>query len=87
MNFRPIHDHVLLPLASALAEADQRLAPRLTPALVEGIVQQIPDAWLDGDAPFDSREHQRQAYLEHFIARLQTPRAFALEAQRAHASL
>jgi hypothetical protein len=85
--FLPIREHVLLPLASALAEADQRLAPRFAPTLVEGIVQQIPDAWLDVEAPFDSREQQRQAYVDHFIARLQPPRAFALEAQRAHAEL
>ncbi|MCU0921315.1 MAG: aminotransferase class I and II [Burkholderiaceae bacterium] len=85
--FLPIRDHVLLPLASALAEADAELSRRLTPARVEAIVQQIPDAWLEGEPPFDGREQQRQAYLDHLVARLQSPRAFALEAQRARAEL
>ena len=85
--FEPIRDHVLLPLASALADADARLSPRLTPAVLEAIVQRIPDAWLDGAPPFASRAQQRQAYLDHFTARLRAPRAFALQAQRAHAEL
>lgn len=85
--FLPIGEHVLLPLAGALAEADARLSQRLTPAVVEVIVQQIPDAWLDDEPPFGSRERQRQAYLDHFLARLQPPRAFALQAQHAHAQL
>ena len=40
----------LLPAADALAEADERLAPRFTPAAVERIVGLVPDAWL-GDEP------------------------------------
>jgi hypothetical protein len=85
--FPSIRDHVLLPQASALAEADALLAPRLTPAVLEAIVRLIPEAWLDHEAPFISRAQQRQAYLDHFTARLQAPRAFADDALRAHAEL
>ena len=76
--FVPIRDHVLLPRANALAEADAQLAPLLTPERIAAIVALIPDAWLD--AP-------RDAYRAYFDARLQAPRAFAEEARHAHARL
>lgn len=76
--FVPIRDHVLLPRADALAEADAQLAPLLTPERIAAIVALIPDAWLD--AP-------RDAYRAYFDARLQAPRAFAEEARHAHARL
>jgi len=79
--FAPIKDHVLLPRAGALAEADARLAPRLTPECIAAIVASIPDDWLD-DPPA-----RREAYRRYFHARLQPPRAFAEEAQHAHARL
>ena len=44
-----IEDHVLLPLATAIAEADARLAPRVTPDCSRDVVVAIPDEWLDGD--------------------------------------
>jgi hypothetical protein len=87
LPFMPIKDHVLLPLASALAEADAALSQRLTPQLIDGIVQQIPQAWLADDAQFANHYAQRDAYRQHFQARLQAPRAFAEAAIRAHAQL
>src|SRR5689334_15334391 len=40
--FAQIKDHVLLPAASALREADLSLKAQLTPAILRDIVQQIP---------------------------------------------
>jgi hypothetical protein len=85
--FLPIRDHVLLPRASALAEADATLSPRLTAEVIGDIVQLIPDGWLAVDAQFAEPAAQRDAYRQHFHARLQAPRAFAEEAIRAHAQL
>ena len=45
--FARIADHDLLPLASDLEGADRRLRPQLTPEIIQGIVAQIPDDWLD----------------------------------------
>jgi hypothetical protein len=87
MPFMPIKDHVLLPLATALEETDATLSPRLTPQVVDAIVQLIPDVWLADDPLFAGRAAQRDAYRVHFLARLQAPRAFAQEAVRAHAQL
>ena len=85
--FAPIKDHVLLPCATRLADADMRLAPLLTPEVVHSIVGLVPESWL-GDVPLfaDAAAH-RAAYVAYLLARLAAPRAFAEEAARAHAQL
>jgi len=83
--FAQIKDHVLLPWASAIAQADERLAQRLTPALVSAIVELIPDEWLAGEPPFETPALHRAAYETYWLGRLAAPRAFAQEAIRAAA--
>ncbi|HOM12505.1 MAG TPA: aminotransferase class I and II, partial [Rubrivivax sp.] len=41
--FAPIAEHVLLPRASQLAEADTALAPRLSGEVLQGILNGVPD--------------------------------------------
>ncbi|MED5617985.1 HipA family kinase [Ideonella sp. BN130291] len=84
--FVQIRDHVLIDLADRLPEADDRLSRAITPEVVAGIVDLIPDAWLAGDTPFASPAEHRAAYREYFCSRLQAPRAFVEEAVRAHAA-
>ena len=81
--FPLIKDHVLLPRASALREADAQLAERVTPVVLASIVHRIPDAWLVGEAPFESSEQHREAYLAYLLRRLEPPRTFLEEALRA----
>jgi hypothetical protein len=64
--FPQIQDHVLLPFAGSLAEANERLAPKVTPELVEGIVAQVPPDWLEGENP--------QVYVDYLIDRVAAPR-------------
>src|SRR5690349_16706801 len=40
--FAPIRDHVLLPFADEIAEADARLSPRLTKDVIDGVLAMIP---------------------------------------------
>lgn len=84
--FALIKDHVLLRQADALAEADARLAVRLDAQALHDIVQAIPASWLQGEPHFATEAAHRQAYLAYFQARLQAPRAFFEEAQRARAA-
>lgn len=84
--FAHVKDHVLLPFASRLPEADARLGALLNEDLITHIVSLIPDAWLGGDVPFASVAEHRDAYRQYFCWRLQQPRAFAAEAVRAHAA-
>jgi hypothetical protein len=73
--FAPVAQHVLLPFAGSIVDADARLAPRVTRDLLERVAADVPDAWLDGD--------DRGRYVEYLCARLQAPRAFVEEAERA----
>jgi hypothetical protein len=82
-SFAAIKDHVLLPFANRLDEADAAMTACLTPAVVADVVALIPDAWLDADPTAPAKPSQREAYASYFARRLQAPRAFALEAARA----
>ena len=61
--FERIRDHVLLPFAGGLAEASERLAPRLGSALFDELVAAIPDAWLPDDPTIGDAAAQRRAYV------------------------
>ena len=81
--FSLIKDHVLLPFASRLAEVDASMAAALAPERLAGIVQLIPDAWLQDEPTFTSKAEHRNAYLAWLEQRLAAPRAFVEEAIRA----
>ena len=86
--FPSIKDHVLLPRAESIADADVRLAPRLTEDVLRAVLAAVPDALLmdapEGRTPpFETPEANRQAYLDYFLTRLSGSRAFAEEAERA----
>ncbi len=68
--FAAIRDHVLLPRATALAAAHERLAARLDDSAVAGIVEALPDTWLQADSSLANPEAQREAYRQHFHHRL-----------------
>jgi hypothetical protein len=73
--FPAIREHVLLPYASSIAEADARLAPQVTPELLEQIAGAIPDEWLD--------DGDREVYVAYLGGRLEAPRTFVDEAEDA----
>jgi hypothetical protein len=85
--FPLVKDHVLLRRATALADADAGLAPRVTAPLIEDVLGLVPDAWLDlapqpdaqGPDPTEVRAH----YRDYLLARLAPPRRFVEEARRA----
>jgi len=88
--FAPIKEHVLLPRAAGLAAADARLAPLLTHAAVDDVLESVPDDLLmdapEGkEPPFETPEANRDAYRRYLRARLAGPRPFAEEAARAQA--
>jgi hypothetical protein len=72
--FPEIRTHVLLPYASSIADADARLAPRVSAELLDRVAADVPPEWLDGDDP--------QAYVRYLSGRLAPPRAFVEEAER-----
>ena len=70
-------EHVLLPLAGPIREADERLASRAL-AAVGPAVALVPDVWLGADPA--ARRGDLAAFL---TARLAAPRAFVEEAEHA----
>lgn len=83
-RFAPIKDHVLLPLASRIAEIDTSMAERITPALVQSIVDLLPQSWLSDEPGFEDADAHRRAYADYLNRRVQSPRAFVEEAIHAH---
>jgi HipA-like kinase len=73
LRFAAIRDHVLLPYAGSIAEADARLEPRLGVAEVDAAVAAVPEEWLPQDLD----------YAGYLRARLAEPRGWAEEAEHA----
>jgi hypothetical protein len=85
--FPQVKDHVLLPWAARVPEADATALEVLTPEVISGIVALIPEEWL-GDTPFfESSVAHRAAYVSYFVRRLHAPRPFVQEAVRAYDQL
>ena len=83
MRFPVIREHVLLPIAGSIREADARLAPRLSLELLRGVVAVVPDALLESTPPFSTPERHQEAYLTHLAARLDGSRTWVDEAEEA----
>jgi hypothetical protein len=82
-SFPAVKDHVLLPKAASLIEADRRLADRLTESDLWAVIGSIPDEWLaDDEEGIGGPDAQRAAYLDYFLTRLEAPRPFIAEAER-----
>lgn len=81
--FAPIRDHVLLPLATALEEADGECRSRLPDDVIARAVGLVPDAWLADTDTFPDPASQREAYRSFLAARVQASQTFVEEAVRA----
>jgi hypothetical protein len=80
-------NHVLLPQATLLEEADKEIKALLTPQIIKDIVALVPDEWLLIDAPFETPEQHRQAYIDFLETRLAHSEIFVKEAQHARTTL
>jgi hypothetical protein len=81
--FAHVKDHVLLPFAGSIEEADETLSERVTPELIQNILGLIPDDWLNVESKFAGAREHREAYRDYLLARLASPRAFVKEAVNA----
>lgn len=80
--FRRIAEHVLLPLATQLREADGELHARFVDRELTRILDLVPDQWLQDQTHFAGPDEHRRAYLDYFRRRL-ADRTFVEEAIRA----
>jgi hypothetical protein len=81
--FSPIKNHVLLPVATALTEADRHMKARLSTEILQDIVNLIPESWLEDDPDFADPAAHRAAYLDYLLDRLANSHIFVEEALRA----
>ncbi|MFN8619549.1 MAG: HipA family kinase [Chloroflexota bacterium] len=73
-GFPQAKDHILLPAAGSIPDADARLAGRIDRAFLDEVLAAIPDAWL---------ADPRDAYADYLMTRLEAPRPFVEEVERA----
>jgi hypothetical protein len=71
--FPQIAQHVLLPRAASILDADARLSPRVDRALLEQVVALVPDDWLSGPPA--------QAYVDYLALRVARSAAISEEAE------
>jgi hypothetical protein len=67
-------EHVLLPFAGSIVEADERLAPRVDRALLQRLVALVPEEW------------SAEGELDYLERRLAAPRTFVEKAERARSA-
>ncbi|EIA07934.1 HipA family kinase [Flavobacterium frigoris] len=85
--FALIKDHVLLPQATVLSETDSAFKQLLTPEVLEGIVNLIPEDWLQWEEVEDTAAELRNVYLQFLLTRLNHSEIFIKEAQNAREKL
>ncbi len=85
--FPYIKQHVLLPWASELAEADREFRATLTSEKIGEIVALIPDGWLDRTEPGETPEELRGVYRTYLTERLNHSEIFVNQARDAREAL
>ncbi len=86
--FQQVKDHVLLPLAGRLDEADAACRAILTPERVHAIVSAVPGDWLnDPLAPAGTPAGLRDIYAGFLTTRIRSSSIFVNEAKHARESL
>jgi hypothetical protein len=81
--FPLIREHILLPFASAVEAADEAMTAAISEETIRGVVDLVPDDWMQEHSPFNSITENKQAYVEYLTRRLEEPRKFVEEAIRA----
>lgn len=81
--FKYVKDHVLLPQAAMLKEADGFAKTVLNEEVFRDIVNLIPDEWLQWDDAEESPEEIRNVYFDFLKTRLTHSEIFLNEAQNA----
>ena len=86
-RFAQIRQHVLLPWAANIGDADAAMRPLLTEAVFTGIAALVPDTWLIAVPGAETPKKKRAAYVDYLRRCLNAAPSFVVEAVRAHAEL
>ena len=81
--FPLIESHILLPWATEIPAAGREARTKLTPVILEEILRQVPEEWLEAataDSPSESPVERRSGYLDFLVRRLDAAHIFEQEA-------
>lgn len=78
--FPYIKNHLLLPVATRLVEADRLMRQAITPRTLGKIVSMLPDEWLVEEGSDLTPSERREAYLTFLTERLKNSSVFVNEA-------
>lgn len=81
--FALIKDHVLISKASKLDEVHAEFTKKLTPQVLQNIVQTIPDDWLQWEGIEQTPEKIREVYYNFLTLRLANAEVFLNQAKNA----
>lgn len=79
-----IKNHVFLPYATRLQEADRLMRQAITPRTLSKIADLIPAVWLEEEDSGISPEGRREVYRQFLLERLKNSSIFVNEAIRQH---
>lgn len=85
--FTFIKDHVLLPVATELEEADRYCRGILNEAVLRAITDLIPTDWLQWEESDETPEQRREVYYQFLTRRLHYSSTFTKEASDVRATL
>ena len=83
--FALIKDHVLLAQADELGEEAAHLSDTLTPALIDEVLQGLPDEWLTEAFAGKTAEAVRAGYRQYFLGRREALPSLLAEVARVRA--
>lgn len=85
--FAEIKDHILLPWAKEIKQASKTAHERLTEPVLRGIVELVPEAWLEAIPGNVDAAERRAGYVDFFTRRLEAAANFEEEAIGAQSRL
>lgn len=85
--FAMIKDHVLLPKASVLDKADEKMKSLITPDLIREVVSKVPDEWLLASREVETADEARAIYVSFLTKRLENSHEFLKQAEDARKAL
>jgi hypothetical protein len=85
--FVQVKDHVLLPWASKMKEADEECRKILNEGVIASVVGTIPDEWLKEEGSEESPSEKKEIYKQFLITRLNVSDIFVKEAEHARQAI
>lgn len=86
-SFALIKDHVLLPTASTLKNVHDEMLTRITPAVIQNVVNNLPETWLSNTNVGLPAHQVREVYQQFLTTRLAHCSTFLNEAIHAREKL